>query len=673
MPLFYRLPARFRQPATLVCLLAFAACARAPFDARPHVEKATRLLASADSAEAYRVVQEAVLKAPDDLDLRRLHLRLGLAGFGTRDMPLETKGHHLGNAARAILAHAPQDTLALRVLVDDALQMAARWHDRVALTEINPFGQEFVSAEEIRARSARSAFDLAQRERLAPMLDQRVFARRAHEHALGYIATWLAVDPGAVRAHEAAVTLAALTRNWAGVLDLAQRMRVMTGQASAGMYVGLAHYQLGNVEVAGATFERAMQELPPARRARYEDVRPLLRRDQWAVYDAAPDRVRDAFWADADPRLLTSLNERRVEHIARVVEADLILGGGPLGSLRPGAVSGGGTQEGDIWIRYGRPTTHSWRVNGPGARAIRVWDYDGFRFVFSDAELSGEFSLYSSGEDKDDYVLQNRNMQHSDPSRTQIIAERPLEIPALASRFRAPGGGMDIVVGFGVPVAEVAVPVQTGAFARIGPAVVSRAEREHQRLGRERVTERGGSAVWAEAAQVSLPAAGEVRVEVEAFEGKARGSATIPIDRLAAGFGVSDVLLAHSLDYDGEGPVVRNGIGIVPAPRAVFPVEGPLYLYLEAYGLAVSEDRLSRYEVETDLRPARRGGLIGRVFPRGRRGVSVQTEGMGSADVPISFLLDPTGAQPGEYVLTVRVADTLAETTATAQRSITLE
>ena len=672
-----------RLLAAVLVAAALAVPARAQASAEGGaLEVARVLLAAGDSAGAYRAVQDALPPRTLDADLRRLQVRLRLAGFGTDGMPAAMRATHVGEAARYLLRSAPGDTLALRVLVDAGVLEAARWHDRVWVTEINPDDAAFRDGAEIRARLAQSVFDLDQRHHLAPVLEQGFYARRAHRAAVGYLETWFAADPASVPAHRAAVTLAVLTRNWDGALALARQMQDRTGDPRADLYAGLALARLHDLDAADAAFRDALEALPPHERVRYDDVRPLLRFDDRAAYDANPDSARAAFWAAADPRLLTPVNERRVEHVARVVEADLVLGAGPAGSIRPGATRGADTPDGQTLIRYGRPLrSRSYRVDGLDPRAFRVWDYDGFRFVFEDLSFNGEFRRFSppgaAGTHKDDYVIQDREMQRDDPSQTQLAPERVLEVPVLVSRFRS-GRGLEAVVAWGI-AADLGGAVETGVFVLEGAEVTDRVTGVRP-VGP--VLEGEGGPVRPAAATVALEG-GAVRVEVEGDGGRARGSATVPVEPLPGGFGVSDVLLALAVDpgsgpgqaLEGQGPVVRNGIGLVPAPRAAFSTNDPVGVYLEAYGLGL-EDGRTRYSVEAALRPvARRGGLLGRILGRGQGpGVSVRSEGAGSsADEPLAFSIRIRDQPPGRYTLRVEVRDEVTGRAASAEREVVLE
>ena len=679
-----------------LALFAAAASAQAPGPA----DEARRLLAAGDSAAAYDLVTAASRRAPDDADLRRLRLGLHLAGFGVRGVPRFARQQQIVDVATALRRLAPADTLALRVLVDDALWTVLGWHDRVQPGAVRSIYGDFVSPAEIRSRLAQSRFDMEARRAMAPDLDQSGRAREAHEEALALLDAWLAEDPRSARAHEAALTLAVVTENWAGALALARRYQAVSASPRADLYAALALYRSGDGAAAEATFDAALPRLDAAERARYEDVQALLPLDRREAYDADPEAEARAFWATADPRLLTEANERVAEHRARVVEADLLFGWTADDLFALARPRGAETEQGQIWVRYGRPSaTVRFTLSDDSAPAystaadrfadsnFSVWAYDDFQFVFEDPERDGRYRTYSPPANafgdpgttmaarNDDFVMQDRAMQRTDPQRTQDLPERPLDVPALVSRFRAPGGGTDVVVAWGVPTDSVAAPVRTGAFLVTGGAVVQRAVEERRALAAGRVV--GTPPVWAEAAQLTLVGEGTLRVEVEGDDGRAFGSAAEAVAPLAGGGGlaVSDLLLATAVDEDGRGPVVRRGIGIVPAPRAAFATGDPVYVYLEAYGLGLEAGR-SRYTVEAALRPeARRGGLLGRIFGRGQGpGVSVRTEATGDRSTDaVTFFVDVRDQDPGRYTLTVTVADAVTGATASAERALVLE
>ena len=665
-------------------------------------------LAAGDTSRAYRAVRDADRRGEADAAALRLRLRLELAGYGVGGLPRFLRHQQIVEVARSLRERAPADTLALRVLLDDAVWTVLDWHDRVLLTPVQIPGRgapidggsgridrgAVVSQAEIDGRLARSRFDPEAREAISPDVDASGPARGAREDALGLAEAWLAADAAAPQAYRGALTLAVLDGAWDDALALARRFQAASDDARADLYAGLALYRLGRAADAEAAFDHALARLSPEARARIEDVRPLLPDSAQAAYAADSEAAAQAFWSQADPRLLTPENERRAEHVARVVEADLLFGMRDEDLFTTTPRRGAETEQGRIWVRYGRPAravrfrTSDNSIQMYGERddvTFAAWEYDDFRFVFDDPDRDGAFRTYSPPARAfatsqtaayDDYVAQDRRMRRDDPERTQVAPVVALDVPLLVSRFRAPGGGTDVVVGFGVPLVSDAVPpVSTGAFALADGAVVSRVVETRRQLASGRVVRAGGGPVWAEAAHVRLPGAGAVRVEVEAAEGAAWGTATERVEPLAGGFGVSDLLLATSVDDEGRGPVVRDGLGIVPAPRAAFPTTDPVYVVLEAYGLGLENGR-TRYTVEAALRPeARRGGLLGRLFGRGQGpGVSVRTEATGTrADDLVSFFVDVRDQAPGRYTLTVTVADATTGRTASATREVVLE
>ncbi len=654
--------------------------------------EARQQLAAGDSVAALRIVEAGLRHTPDSVELRRLRLRLHVEGVGIGRLARFLRHQQITDDAAALIRLAPRDTLALRVVVEDALWTVLNWHDRILPGPLrSPLGTDFVDPAEVRARLASTRFDTDARRALVPDLDWSQRARRAHEEARRALGTWMADDPAAVRATRAALTLAVVTDQWDEALGVARRFAAVSDDVRADLWLGLALYRTGDAAGAEAAFDRALPRLAAAERARYEDVRTLLPIDQREAYDADTSAAADAFWAAADPRLLTDANERVAEHSARIVEADLRFGwtGDDLFTDRP--QRGAETEQGQIWIRYGRPqetvrylldenTVQAYGTD----RRFAVWDYPDFRVVFDDPENDGQFRIYSppasafagaSSAQDDDFVMRDRAMQRTDPQRSQDAPDIPIDVPALISRFRAAGGGTDVIVAWGVPLDSVAAPVRTGAFVLTERGVAMRVVEERRQLPASRVVRTEIGRVWTEAARLAMDATGTVRVEVEGRDGRAFGRTSEAVAPLpAGGFVVSDRLLAASVSEDGPGLVQRGDVGIVPVPAAAFLPPDPIYVYLEAYGLGLDGGR-SRYTVEATLRPeARRRGLLGRIFGRGQDpGVSVRTEAEGDhTDDAVTFFLDVRDQRPGRYALTVTIADVVTGATASAEREVVL-
>ena len=710
LPLLAR---RYLLPVA-VLLASTAASAQSPGP----LAEARAALAAGDSGRAHGLVRDASRRGADDAAVWRLRLRLELAGVGQTMLARWMRQEQALDVARGLLRRAPADTLALRVLTQDALWTALTYDDRAVRVElpslsggppsrdvfqVRPPGRSngvpsrqtigytessSADAAEVRGMLKESRFDIRRREVVLPSFDQSGVSRDAQARALGYIEAWLAADPSSPRAYAAALALATLTERWDGARLVARAFQVASLDPRADLYAGLASFRLGDAEIAEALFERGLARMSAAERGRVESIAALLKTEHQDDYAADRQRVGALFWTQTDARLLTEVNERRAEHYARVIEADLLFGPSASDLFETDPPRGAETQQGQVWIRYGRPLRSI--TYAPGAAetsAIAVWEYPDFRYVFYDQWRSGVYTLYSptaeafgSGDPSvynDDYVIQDRVMRRDDPQRTQDLPETAIDLSLLTSRFRVPGGGTEVVVAFGLP-ADVARPVTAGVFTLWAGSVRDRTVDRHASLDASRVVGRGAEAVWTDAKTVQLPASGRVQVEVEAPGGQARGLAVEAVEPLAddaGGLAVSDLLLATSIDDDGDGLVVRGGLGIVPAARAVFATADPIYVYLEAYGLGL-EDGRSRYTVEATLTPeARRGGLAGRIFGRGQGpGVSVETEAEGTRSTDaVSFFVDVRDQPPGAYTLRVEVADAVTGQTAAAERGVVLE
>ena len=704
-------------------------CALPAAHAQPDVELAQVgvALIEGDSSRAYRIARDASRLDRESAGLAHARLRLEMSDHAETWLPIWMHLQQITDVANHLYGLNPRDTLALRALSTDALYTVLTPHDKVMSIDLlggmsgaavaglptqgtrpgvvsGGFGAGIstdvrsLMVDDVNRMLPTSKFDLGRRDMISFMQDATGQATSARSRLGSYLGRWKGVAPDDHRPHLIAATVAALDENWPTLLESARAFRSRRSDHPMPLLLlGLAHMRLGNVDAAEAAFEEGIARLPEPLRYRFSDIRNLLKPEQQDLYTVDPEGVAEAFWASSDPRLFTAANERRVEHYARVVEADLLFSLNlydfpALFDLPLWPPSGAETEQGRIWIRYGRPEftarfTSVWgeTTYGEGDLRFAVWQYPLFRYVFADPWRRDSYQKYSppatafSGGDagtatNDDYVIQDRNLQRETPTLTQVAPSFPLAL--LASRFRQPGGGTEVVVAYGVPVADpdrLPETFESGVFS-VGGAGPVDVVRTTARPTRSRVLVADGGAVWANAATVALPTTGVVRAEVDA--GDVWGAADASLAPLpASGFGLSDVLLASHIEEDGDGSVVRDGLAITPVPWGVFGVADPLYVYVEAYGLALDGGQ-SQYSVEVRLVPeAKRGGLLGRVFGRGQRpGVSVRNEAGGDRETEAVYVvLDTSAQEPGRYALQIEITDRLTGETSMAERAVLLE
>jgi len=126
--------------------------------------------------------------------------------------------------------------------------------------------------------------------------------------------------------------------------------RAAATRPEAWLLLGYAAQFAGETRLADRMFARALPGLPPALRARYEDLSPLFTYGGAESYrslgTAARATSNQRFWRAADPDPVSSENEAQLEFWARLTHALLLYGVDDLGEL---------DARGQIYVRFGAP------------------------------------------------------------------------------------------------------------------------------------------------------------------------------------------------------------------------------------------------------------------------------------------------------------------------------
>ncbi|HEX9953082.1 MAG TPA: GWxTD domain-containing protein [Rubricoccaceae bacterium] len=551
-------------------------------------------------------------------------------------------------------------------------------------------------------------------------------ARRAYDTATEHLRAALRSDPRRRSVYDHVVRLALISGRWD---DAAPDLREMDVQfptdGRTALYLGLAAQRTGRFEDADAAFTRALRDLPAADAAVFTDLALILPPDEVPAYRADPDAFAQRYWTSRDPRYLNTVNERRTEHYARLVEADLLYRSDALD--RPGWT----TERGLLHVRFGPPQSDViidgafaqvvevyqglaelfGAADGPSdaersANRFNVWTYaDGLRLVFEDPNRNGQFRLYSppayayglaSARDpaRMDFVQIARNAVRETPERfTFAPPGRSVELPARVAAFKGTGDRADLYLTYGVPLAaeagapgeDVDLTLRTGTFL-VGASRDVLAERRRTVYGLRaaQIVQFAETRLWTTTEPLVAPAGpNEVSVEFETAGGGAfavqRRAVTVP-DFRQPGLHLSDVMLAYDIDSGGAvapGRVVRGGVAVLPAPWGVFEAGAPVFVYVEAYGLTLQSGR-SDFEVTAELVPRDASTGIRRLGRRilGRRetGVASTLEAQGATpDETQSLRLSTDGQPPGLYTLTVTVRDRLSGEAAERETDLLLE
>ena len=567
-----------------------------------------------------------------------------------------------------------------------------------------------------------------------PVQDLRGRADRAYAKAILHLTKALEADPMRRDVYDYLMRVYALKEDYPRAMSTLQGMYAFYPEdASFWFYLGLVHYRTGQSDAASKSFETALKYADDKVRYAFENLDLFLPPEEKAAYQQDPIAYSSRYWTSKDPRFLTPYNERKLEHYARLVYADLLYGA-PRIDLR-----GWETQRGQILVRYGVPVSdvvvsggfeailrhlsvsrtrekELEQIDAPGqdvfdfdqtileGNTFNIWDYGDFKFVFEDPFRNNEYRLYSpsakmlnDGNDawENDYVIKSAETFKETPEKYDYEAPgRQVDIPYLVTTFRGGGDQTDVLIHYGIPVQgydpakeTVDLTVNTGTFLinDTRDVLVERRETLYG-LKTRQITSFSEVSLWVDTNTLNAPPGRhEVSVEFETV-----GGGTVAVQRReidvpnyqGGDTKLSDLLLAYAVEdtENGEalnsGDVVRNRLSITPAPWSVFGSEQPIHLYFELYDLGLNSGGRSDYEVEATLRPKEASGGIAGLFGIGgsKDGVSVRFDGGGaSSDDHQSLILDATDQPRGLYHLVVRIKDRVSGKTVQKEQDLFLE
>lgn len=455
-------------------------------------------------------------------------------------------------------------------------------------------------------------------------------AHRAYERAIGHLNAALATDPRRRSVYENLMEIYALKGEYDEALKMLEEMYAFFPESlETWLYLGLSHYRTGNMEAAAKSFETALEYMSHAEREAFESLENLLPEDERRELEKDPVAYASRYWTSKDPRYLTPYNERKLEHYARLVYADLLYGSPDL-DLR-----GWDTQRGRILVRYGVPTKDvvlipgsTSKISSPSespiaraqgsipneqgeldnttsalpavssmdmfaeANAFNIWDYGDFRFVFEDPFRNGEYRLYSPSAREmshgvppwlNDYSIRAKETFAKVPDRYEYEAPgRQIEIPYLVNAFRSDDGNADLYVHYGIPISAEGADAETiNVTANVGAFLISdrrdllvERRRTVYGLKSEHVRSFKDASLWVDTQHMNAPAGKhQVSMEFETASGSTvavqRREVDVP-DFSSENLLISDVMLAYGVE-EAYGEEASGGPAITRRGLSITP------------------------------------------------------------------------------------------------------
>ncbi len=205
--------------------------------------------------------------------------------------------------------------------------------------------------------------------------------------------------------------------------------------AAAHVVCGMLYTRRKEFEKAHKAFSTAFLLMTEEERHPYDDISPLLDPDERDLYLSSSDVKRQdwsrRFWMENDPTPATEINERALEHYARVAIADRAL------SDERRNARGSATDRGAALIRFGLPDRTLYDLGGGTSGGWIVWQYahskSSFNLYFNDEFLNGDYHFPIS----DYYGTMSLKMLDSVPQRYVFPVEyRPFPASLAIAELR---------------------------------------------------------------------------------------------------------------------------------------------------------------------------------------------------------------------------------------------
>jgi GWxTD domain-containing protein len=441
-------------------------------------------------------------------------------------------------------------------------------------------------------------------------------------------------------------------RDWDRARPVAEQLvRHLPEDYRPHLYLGLIYHETGRDSAAAIEFGRSSLRMPDSVAAVINDVSDLLRPEQLTALNALDSAGRvmavAALWSSLDPLFLTTLNERRVEHYARVAAAALMFGS------TAEHVPGWATFAGRVWVRYGRPK-QIWELAAPAGRVV-FWDYGrGPDVSFTRG------TAYRGYRPTDEAVQYANALSRVSPQTYDASAlfDTTMMLQSQVARMLEPSGKPQLL-------AYAQWPDSLGEGADAGLTLL---DLSYQPVAqwRGRTADRPGlSAELNGMAVGSYSLTMEVWDHVRARLYRVRDTvSTLPIEDST--FAVSDLLLVSDVSSQhGDNVTSRRELTFTPLYGGIAARGAPVGLVWEVYHITGPAEGRVRYRVVLEVLDAGRQPVFARVL----RGVGIRGEQRPASRIAyetsrpmvnrraVEWLELTSDLKPGEYRLVMHLID----------------
>lgn len=449
--------------------------------------------------------------------------------------------------------------------------------------------------------------------------------------------------------------------------------------------LALLYYRLKENETAYREFQIAFNLMPLNEKNDYlvGSVRILLQSflDKNIAFDEEEiQNIINNYWASRDPLIITDINERLLEHFARVTYSNLRFG------VESQGTKGWKTDRGEALIRYGFPDKKiRYRPNvlNTGKKFLRliktdIWVYNDFTLAFTDQFLTNQFqfnSPYTSGAisqypgNTDDLI--KLDMRYTKPEVYIPNLKGPVfNIPYKAYQFAAKDKSKtEVFVGYQINFEDTTTTKEqfsegydVGLFLN---DIIFRRVFEYKKtiVNPSKSENESNNAISMD----SKPQSGNLAFEIIRKKDKGvaayHGKFTVR-DFNSSELQLSDIVFAKQIETGSklEGAIIRKDISIVAKPTNQFTDKDKMYLYYEIYNLKL-RNGLTDFEQKITIQKKEGTGVLGSVINfvgfdgKGNKVMLTSNYQTQEQDTQIYLQLDLSKYESGNYTIIVTIKD----------------
>jgi GWxTD domain-containing protein len=461
---------------------------------------------------------------------------------------------------------------------------------------------------------------------------------------------------------------------------------------------GLCNNQLGAFEAAYKDFEQAKALMNTNELANFDDIHAVVTPQEYqrlvslTTYQRKTETAR--IWNSLDPDLTTAYNERRIEHYARQMYADISF------SLPEKNIIGKDTKRGETLIRFGFPETKTYiygePLRHPPIGSSWVWGYfingQEYSLRFEDIYHNGNFDYPFTGDggnlsSNTAYLAQF--LARTAAQKYEFVSAEPLlNFVYDVKQFKGNNGNTELEIFYNIPYHELSFTPQDGkAYADFeikaalhdkdlnlldSATIERRAKISTSLIGNTRlaISDNFPLEVHADSVYLSLaiknPASNHV------------GRSKIPVG--IRGFysdqaEISDIVLAREVTYlDSAKSINRNSIKLSTNLDNRYFVSEPVVMYFEYYNLSKGDDQRTHYRIVQTVAKLKKPKLIGTItgYKIAEQVVTVYEESNVRTYENRLLTFDFSKFGAGRYRIIVQIEDTISGKSVSSSQDIIL-